>query len=79
MVLTSSINIAWCFFNDLDDPSKVIARTEQPIMIPSTEYELSGFFGNVVFTNGHIAEPMEIPSPFIMVRRMNLFVVRNFP
>ena len=41
---------------DLDDPSKVIARTEQPIMIPSTDYELSGFFGNVVFTNGHIVE-----------------------
>jgi predicted GH43/DUF377 family glycosyl hydrolase len=45
------------FLMDLDDPSKVIARTEQPVMIPSTEYELSGFFGNVVFTNGHILEP----------------------
>ena len=44
------------FLMDLDDPSKVIARTEQPIMIPSTDYELSGFFGNVVFTNGHIVE-----------------------
>jgi len=45
------------FLMDLDDPSIVIARTEQPIMIPSTGYELSGFFGNVVFTNGHIVEP----------------------
>ncbi|MNY50139.1 4-O-beta-D-mannosyl-D-glucose phosphorylase [compost metagenome] len=26
-------------------------------MVPTTEYELSGFFGNVVFTNGHIVEP----------------------
>ena len=42
------------FLLDLDDPSKVIARTEAPIMVPSTTYELSGFFGNVVFTNGHI-------------------------
>jgi predicted GH43/DUF377 family glycosyl hydrolase len=23
-------------------------------MVPSATYELSGFFGNVVFTNGHI-------------------------
>lgn len=45
------------FLMDLNDPSKVIARTEAPIMVPSTAYELSGFFGNVVFTNGHIVEP----------------------
>lgn len=42
---------------DLEDPSKVIARTEDPIMVPSEEYELNGFFGKVVFTNGHIIEP----------------------
>jgi len=45
------------FLLDLNDPTKVLARTEEPIMVPSTEYELSGFFGNVVFTNGHIVEP----------------------
>ena len=45
------------FLMDLNDPTKVIARTEEPIMVPSTEYELSGFFGHVVFTNGHIVEP----------------------
>lgn len=42
------------FLLDIDDPSKVIARTEDPIMIPSATYETSGFFGNVVFTNGHV-------------------------
>jgi predicted GH43/DUF377 family glycosyl hydrolase len=42
------------FLMDLHHPSKVIARTEEPIMVPSATYELSGFFGNVVFTNGHI-------------------------
>nr|WP_315258586.1 glycoside hydrolase family 130 protein [uncultured Flavobacterium sp.] len=42
------------FLMDLENPSKVIARTEEAIMIPTEEYELSGFFGNVVFTNGHI-------------------------
>ncbi|MCF8366985.1 MAG: glycoside hydrolase family 130 protein [Bacteroidales bacterium] len=39
---------------DSNDPSKVIARIEEPIMEPIAEYEQSGFFGNVVFTNGHI-------------------------
>jgi predicted GH43/DUF377 family glycosyl hydrolase len=38
---------------DLEDPSKVIARSEEPIMEPVAEYEQTGFFGNVVFTNGH--------------------------
>ena len=45
------------FLMDLNDPAKVIARTEEPIMVPTAEYELSGFFGHVVFTNGHIIEP----------------------
>ena len=45
------------FLMDLDDPSKVIARSKEPIMVPSEPYELTGFFGNVVFTNGHIVHP----------------------
>lgn len=45
------------FLMDLKDPSKVIGRTDDPIMIPSEKYELTGFFGNVVFTNGHILDP----------------------
>jgi predicted GH43/DUF377 family glycosyl hydrolase len=45
------------FLLDLNDPTKVLARTKDPIMIPSADYELSGFFGNVVFTNGHIVDP----------------------
>lgn len=39
---------------DLDDPTKVIARSEKPLMEPLAEYEINGFFGNVVFTNGVI-------------------------
>lgn len=42
------------FLMDIDDPSKVIARTIDPIMVPTEDYELNGFFGYVVFTNGHI-------------------------
>jgi beta-1,2-mannobiose phosphorylase / 1,2-beta-oligomannan phosphorylase len=45
------------FLMDLNDPSIVIARTDDPIMIPTETYELTGFFGNVVFTNGHIVHP----------------------
>lgn len=41
---------------DLDDPAKVIARSEEPIMEPIAPYEQTGFFGNVVFTNGQIVE-----------------------
>ena len=39
---------------DLKDPSKIIARSKEPLMEPSETYELKGFFGNVIFTNGHI-------------------------
>jgi beta-1,2-mannobiose phosphorylase / 1,2-beta-oligomannan phosphorylase len=45
------------FLLDSNDPYKVIARTEMPVMVPTEPYELSGFFGNVVFTNGHIVGP----------------------
>jgi predicted GH43/DUF377 family glycosyl hydrolase len=38
---------------DLNDPSKVLARTVEPIMEPLADYEQTGFFGNVIFTNGH--------------------------
>ena len=44
------------FLMDLDDPSIVLARSMEPIMVPTENYELSGFFGFVVFTNGHIVE-----------------------
>jgi len=44
------------FLMDLGDPSLVIARTYEPIMVPAEPYELSGFFGYVVFTNGHIRD-----------------------
>jgi predicted GH43/DUF377 family glycosyl hydrolase len=44
------------FLMDINDPSKVIARTTDPIMVPTEPYELSGFFGFVVFTNGHVVD-----------------------
>lgn len=41
---------------DAADPSKVLARSDRPIMEPEAPYELEGFFGNVIFTNGHLVD-----------------------
>lgn len=41
---------------DLEDPSIVLARSEAPIFEPEAAYEQTGFFGNVVFTNGHLVD-----------------------
>jgi beta-1,2-mannobiose phosphorylase / 1,2-beta-oligomannan phosphorylase len=44
------------FLLDLNDPTRVLARTDRPIMEPEAEYELKGFFNAVVFSNGHLCE-----------------------
>ena len=41
---------------DLQQPWKVLARSREPIMEPRADYERTGFFGNVVFTNGHVVD-----------------------
>ena len=41
---------------DGDDPSRVIARSRQPILRPEAPYERNGFFGGVVFTCGVVAD-----------------------
>jgi beta-1,2-mannobiose phosphorylase / 1,2-beta-oligomannan phosphorylase len=41
---------------DLKDPSKVLKRGEEPILIPKEPYETEGFFPNVVFSNGVITK-----------------------
>lgn len=45
------------FLMDLKNPTQVIGRTEEPIMVPSEKYEQEGFFGHVVFSNGHVVSP----------------------
>ncbi|MCY1509113.1 4-O-beta-D-mannosyl-D-glucose phosphorylase [compost metagenome] len=45
---------------DPENPAKVLARSEQAIMEPLEGYELSGFFGAVVFTNGHLRRDDEL-------------------
>lgn len=39
---------------DMNDPSKVIARSKDPIIEPTEGYEVDGFFGNVIFACGTI-------------------------
>jgi predicted GH43/DUF377 family glycosyl hydrolase len=39
---------------DLDDPSKVLARTKDPILEPETEFEKRGIIPNVVFPDGAV-------------------------
>lgn len=41
---------------DLNDPTKVLARSEKPILEPEADYEVNGFFGNVVFSCGALVE-----------------------
>ena len=45
---------------DLKEPWKVLARSAEPIMEPLANYEQKGFFGNTVFTNGHLVNGDEI-------------------
>ncbi len=44
------------FLLDAKEPSKVIAKTNVPILEPDAIYEKEGFFGNVVFTCGCLFE-----------------------
>jgi predicted GH43/DUF377 family glycosyl hydrolase len=41
---------------DGDEPSRIIAKSEKPIMEPQTDYELNGYFGNVIFSCGILYE-----------------------
>ena len=45
---------------DLDEPWRVLARSQEPIMEPIAAYECEGFFGNVVFSNGHLIDSDEL-------------------
>lgn len=48
------------FLLDTENPAIVKARTREPIMEPCMKYEKYGFYGNVIFTNGHIVNGDEI-------------------
>lgn len=42
----------FCVLLDLEEPWKVIKRADKPCLVPTEDYEVNGFFGNVVFSNG---------------------------
>lgn len=39
---------------DADDPTRVLARSRRPVLVPSEPFERVGVFGNVVFSCGHV-------------------------
>ena len=41
---------------DTDEPWKIVARAKKPVFEPQADYEVEGFFGNVVFTCGLLCE-----------------------
>lgn len=40
---------------DANDPTRVLARSPRPILVPSEPYEKSGFFNDTVYSCGHIS------------------------
>ena len=45
---------------DLDDPSRIIGRTQEPFLEPELEYELNGLIPNVIFPSGLIIRGSEL-------------------
>ena len=41
---------------DLENPSKVLLRSVDPLFFPEMSYEKRGFFGNVVFSCGQLVD-----------------------
>jgi predicted GH43/DUF377 family glycosyl hydrolase len=39
---------------DAEDPSRVIGRSPEPILVPLEDYERSGFYNNTIFSCGHV-------------------------
>jgi beta-1,2-mannobiose phosphorylase / 1,2-beta-oligomannan phosphorylase len=45
---------------DLQDPTRIIGRTEEPFLTPQLEYETKGIIPNVIFPSGAIIEKDEL-------------------
>ncbi|MCK7490787.1 MAG: hypothetical protein MZW92_02635 [Comamonadaceae bacterium] len=41
---------------DLDDPTKILARTKEPILEPEFDYETSGVYNGCVFPTGNVVK-----------------------
>jgi len=58
---------------DLDDPTKVIARSRYNILEPREQYELSGQVPNVVFPSGMIVEDFDEEGFALMSSRVLIY------
>jgi len=50
----NSLYSLFCLLLDLNEPYKILRRAETPLITPTETFEIEGFFGNVVFTNGMV-------------------------
>jgi predicted GH43/DUF377 family glycosyl hydrolase len=50
----------FCMLLDLEQPWKVVRSAQTPLLVPTEPHETSGFFGNVVFSNGMIEKDGKI-------------------
>jgi predicted GH43/DUF377 family glycosyl hydrolase len=50
---------------DLNDPGKVLFRSEKSLLEPTATYEKSGFFPDVVFTNGMAPAPSRPQTQYL--------------
>jgi predicted GH43/DUF377 family glycosyl hydrolase len=41
---------------DLNDPTKIIARTKEPIMVPEFDFEVKGYYNGCVFPTGNVVK-----------------------
>ncbi|MCK4436590.1 glycoside hydrolase family 130 protein [bacterium] len=53
----NSVYYLFTLLLDLEDPARVVARGEKPFLAPEEDYETSGFFPNIVFSNGLVERP----------------------
>ena len=42
--------------SDLEHPWRIITRAKQPVLEPEADYEITGIYGNCVFSNGMVAD-----------------------
>jgi predicted GH43/DUF377 family glycosyl hydrolase len=48
----NSLYSLFCLLLDLEEPHRIVKRAEKPLLVPTEPFEVEGFFGNVVFSNG---------------------------
>ena len=42
--------------SELEHPERIISRSSQPVFIPQADYEITGVYGNCVFSNGLVVD-----------------------